>query len=532
MLTKRQNLIETIRGGSPDRLVNQYEAFSLLLDPIFMDNAGPGPGEPDASDGFGVWYSWPEGQPGAFPLHTPDRLVCHDVTRWREEVRMPRHRYSEAEWEPWVAAAEAVDRAEQFACAFVIPGLFEQCHHLMGVSEALMAFYEEPRAMAELIDYLVEWELLKAEAICDHLRPDALFHHDDWGSYDSTFLRPEMFDEFFLDAYKRVYGYWRSRGAELIVHHSDSYAATLVPSMIEMGVDIWQGAMLSNDLPGLIGRYGGQISLMGGLENARLDVVDWSREAIDAEVARVCGECGAHYFIPSLCAGNEESCVPPVYDEVTRATAAQLGELAAAVAAGKRKRAVALTEEALAAGHDPHAVLDDALVAAMDGIGERFSAGEAFMPEMLVAARAMAACAEVLAPHLAEAGAEPVGRAVIGTVRGDMHDIGKNLVRMMIESKGFEVADLGVDVAPEQFAAFVQEHPDTDLVCLSALLTTTMPAMADTIRALEEAGLRDCVKVMVGGAPVTQAFADEVGADAYTSDAGAAAACAVELVRG
>ena len=207
-------------------------------------------------------------------------------------------------------------------------------------------------------------------------------------------------------------------------------------------------------------------------------------------------------------------------------------DIYSAVLRGKRKEVAPLVQQALDEGLGAEEVLNEALVAAMSEIGERFSRNEAFVPEMLVAARAMSAGTEVLKPHLAEEGAEPVGKAVIGTVRGDMHDIGKNLVRMMIEGKGFEVTDLGVDVAPEQFVTFLQEHDDVDIVCCSALLTTTMPEIGATIRAIEEAGLRDKVKVMVGGAPVTQAFADEVGADAYTPDAGAAAVRAVELVRG
>ena len=209
-----------------------------------------------------------------------------------------------------------------------------------------------------------------------------------------------------------------------------------------------------------------------------------------------------------------------------------IDDISSAVLRGKRKEVAPLVQQALDEGLDPEAILNDGLVSAMTEIGERFSRNEAFVPEMLVAARAMSAGTEVLKPHLAEAGAEPVGRAVIGTVKGDMHDIGKNLVRMMIEGKGFEVTDLGVDVAPEQFVTFIQENDDVDIVCCSALLTTTMPEIGATIRAIEEAGLRDRVKVMIGGAPVTQAFADEVGADAWTPDAGAAAAKAVELVRG
>lgn len=320
MLTKRENLLQAIRGGQPDRFVNQYEPFAMLVEPIFFDNAGPaGPGEPDAPDGFGVTFAWPEGQPGCYPVHTPDKIVIKDIEHWRDYVSMPRYKYSDAEWEPWVAEAEQIDRTEQFACAYGLPGIFEECHHMMGVAEALMAFYENPDELHELIAFLTEWELHKAEEICAHLHPDALFHHDDWGSKDATFMSPEMFDEFFLEPYKQVYGYWKDHGVELIVHHSDSYAATLVPSMIEMGIDIWQGVMTSNDIPALIERYGGQISFMGGLENSRLDVADWSREAIDADVAAICNACGPKYFIPCLCAGGDESAFPEVYKETTKA---------------------------------------------------------------------------------------------------------------------------------------------------------------------------------------------------------------------
>ena len=205
-------------------------------------------------------------------------------------------------------------------------------------------------------------------------------------------------------------------------------------------------------------------------------------------------------------------------------------EISSAVQRGKRKEVAPLVQQAIDEGCSAEDILNQALIPAMDVIGEKFSQGEVFVPEMLVAARAMSAGTDVLKPYLVAEGTEPVGTAVIGTVKGDMHDIGKNLVRMMIESKGFEVEDLGVDVAPEQFVSFLQEHDDVDIVCCSSLLTTTMPEIKATIQAIEGAGLRDKVKVMIGGAPVTQAYADEVGADAYTEDAGEAAARAVELV--
>ena len=205
-------------------------------------------------------------------------------------------------------------------------------------------------------------------------------------------------------------------------------------------------------------------------------------------------------------------------------------DISSAVQRGKKKEVKPLVQQALDEGIDPNDILNQGLVPAMSIIGDKFSAGEVFVPEMLVAARAMAAGTELLQPFLTAAGAEPVGKAVIGTVKGDMHDIGKNLVRMMIESKGIEIVDLGVDVDPQQFIDFLNEHEDTDLVCLSSLLTTTMPEIKNTIDALAEAGLRDRVKIMIGGAPVTQEYADEVGADAYTEDAGAAAVKAYELI--
>ena len=170
------------------------------------------------------------------------------------------------------------------------------------------------------------------------------------------------------------------------------------------------------------------------------------------------------------------------------------------------------------------------MIAAMDEVGAKFKNGEIFVPEMLVAARAMKKGVEVLKPHLASGVAGAAGKVVIGTVAGDLHDIGKNLVAMMLESSGFEVIDLGVDVPKEKFIETVEANPDTKIVCCSALLTTTMPALKDTVTALNEAPFRSNIKVMVGGAPITQAFADEIGADAYTEDAASCAQRAKEIV--
>lgn len=198
------------------------------------------------------------------------------------------------------------------------------------------------------------------------------------------------------------------------------------------------------------------------------------------------------------------------------------------VTRGKAKLIAPAVQEALDEGCDPNAVLDT-MISAMDVVGENFKNGVIFVPEMLIAAKAMKKGVEVLKPHLASGAAGALGKVIIGTVAGDLHDIGKNLVAMMIESAGFEVIDLGVDVPKEKFLAAYEENPGVKIIACSALLTTTMPALKDTVAAINAAPWRKEVKVMVGGAPISQAFADEVGADAYTEDAASAAKRAKEL---
>lgn len=195
---------------------------------------------------------------------------------------------------------------------------------------------------------------------------------------------------------------------------------------------------------------------------------------------------------------------------------------------GKAKELTALVTEALAEGTPAKDILNNALIVGMGVVGEKFKKNEVFVPEVLIAARAMNTALGVLKPALAESGVEPVGTAVICTVKGDLHDIGKNLVKMMIEGTGLKVVDLGVDCSAEKVVEAIKEH-DANVVCLSALLTTTMMYQKDIIDAIVAAGLRDKVKIMVGGAPVTQEFASEIGADIYTPDAASAAECARAL---
>jgi len=206
-----------------------------------------------------------------------------------------------------------------------------------------------------------------------------------------------------------------------------------------------------------------------------------------------------------------------------------LQKLNEALIEGDWKAAAAVTHAAIAAGVDPLTIVTGHLVPAMDEVGRRFECEEYFVPEMLLSARAMKAAMEIVRPLLAATGAEPVGRVVIGTVKGDLHDIGKNLVAAMLEGGGFEVIDLGADVAPERFIEAASTR-NANLVALSALLTVTMPSMKTTIEAFQAAGLRDKVKIMVGGAPVTQQYANAIGADGYSDSAGGAVALARKLV--
>jgi len=206
-----------------------------------------------------------------------------------------------------------------------------------------------------------------------------------------------------------------------------------------------------------------------------------------------------------------------------------LGQLYDETLVGNGPAVLDLTNQGLASGLGPETLLYEALIPSLEEVGARFERGDFFVPEMLIAGKAMAGALEILRPLLAETGVATIGKIVMGTVKGDVHDIGKNLVNIMFEGAGFEVIDLGVQVAPEKFVDAIKEH-QPDIVGFSAFLTTTMPMFKANINALTKSGLRDQVIVMVGGAPVTQEYADVVGADGYAADASAAVVKAKELI--
>ncbi|MDR9756711.1 MAG: corrinoid protein [Thermoanaerobacterales bacterium] len=204
-------------------------------------------------------------------------------------------------------------------------------------------------------------------------------------------------------------------------------------------------------------------------------------------------------------------------------------DLAQSVIEGNVDKVKSLAQSLLDAGSNPLEIINKGLIAGMNVVGARFKAMEMFVPEVLMCAKAMSAGMEVVKPHIAEQEVQTSGKIIIGTVKNDLHDIGKNLVAMMLESSGFEVINLGIDLSPSQFVEAIKEHKP-DIVGLSALLTNTLPFMKDTIDAIEEAGLRDQVKVIIGGAPVTQEYADKIGADGYAPEAASAAELCKKLV--
>jgi hypothetical protein len=326
MLTKKQNLLETIRGGKPDRFVNQYEAFDcsrsaafgmIMANPVTAASAMPARGGAPVKDAWGVTRAWPANVPGAFPVHDKEHKVLQDITQWEKIVKAPKLDYPQSEWDKYKSQIEEVDKNETFVTIFGAPGIFEQIHYLMGMDDSLLAFYEEPEAMKELINYIIEWKLGYAKLLCDNFAPEVIFQHDDWGSHRSSFFSPDMFEEFFLESYKKWYGYYKERGVQLIVHHNDAYSANLVPFMIEMKMDIWQGCVTTNNVSELIKKYGGKISFMGDIDNGLVDRGDWTQELVAQHVRRACEANGKHYFIPCITQGGKGAVYGGVYEAIS-----------------------------------------------------------------------------------------------------------------------------------------------------------------------------------------------------------------------
>ena len=568
MMTAKENFLELLKpDGQPERQLRQYEALHMCLnDPANTYLRGNRKRGTVSVDRWGTTISFPEDAPGPMPVTGDGLAVCPDVTRWRETVHAPDLAAHCTEgWAACRRQARAACGEEKLLAGFMGTGIFEQCHFLMGFEDTLTNLYEHPQEMHELIEYILEYRLGYVKLLIDNLRPDVIFSHDDWGTKDALFMKPEMWREFFKEPYRRFYGYIRSRGV-IAIHHADSYLVPIVEDMAEIGIQVWQGVLPENDIPALQQKLHGRLVLMGGM-GAAIDRADAAPEEIYGYAMDTLRRCcpGGHY-IPSITYGLPGAVYPHVDEYIDRAiadynralhvprfdlpsvprrvravavrqaagTAVENGDvlarLAAALEKGQQKKVLALCREALEQGRTPQEILSGGLIRGMNDLGEAFSANRAFVPEMLMAARCMQAALGVLKPLMAGGSGEKLGRACIGTVRGDMHDIGKNLVKIMMEGSGIEVVDLGVDVSPEQFVETALAQ-DCGVIACSSLLTTTMQEMRDVVRLAKEKGIRDRVKIFVGGAPISQSFCDEIGADVYTEDAAAAARAAAAALR-
>ena len=575
MQTAKEIFLEMLKpDAQPERQLKQYEALHMCLyDPINIYLRGNRKRGFVSKDRWGTTISFPEDAPGAIPMNHGDLAVCGDITRWRETVHAPDLESNCKEgWEECRKKAREAAGDQQLVAAFMGTGIFEQCHFLMGFEPTLTNLYEHPDEMHELIEYITDYRLRYVKLLIDNLQPDVIFSHDDWGTKDALFMKPDMWREFFKEPYRRFYGYIRSRGC-IALHHADSYLVPIVDDMVELGIQVWQGTLPENDIPALQRHLKGRLVLMGGM-GAAIDRSDVSADEVLAYARRTLKACcpGGH-FIPCITYGVPGTVFPhvdplinqaideynaglhmpdfnlppvprrvlgnktentetekPVSDEPSGD--AILGRISAALCRGQQKKLLTLCNEALEQGISAQEILSEGLVKGMNKLGDDFSANRVFVPEMLIAARCMTAATAILKPHMIGDGGESatVGSAVIGTVRGDMHDIGKNLVKIMLEGSGIEVYDLGADVPAEKFIDAAIEH-NCDIIACSALLTTTMNEMRKVVALADEHGIRDKVKIFIGGAPISQSFCDEIGADVYTEDAGSAARAAVEVLK-
>ena len=322
MLTAKENLLETLKvDGKPDRLVKQYEGNVFFPpNPAAMYIRGNRhPGMEPMKDRFGTTILWPENQVAAMPHVTNDNKVISDITEWKDQLVMPdleANCSDPALWEPFIKQAEEIRAKGDLVMAFMPTGVFERLHFLMGFEDMLMNFLLEPEDMMDLCNAIGEYRYQYMKLIVDNIKPDVMLSHDDWGSKHSLFVSPDTWREFIKPQYVKTYGYMKERGI-IIMHHADSFMEPIVEDMVELGIDIWQGVMTTNNIPELIQKYGGQITFMGGIDSAKVDHPGWTREEIKKEVRKACETCGTKFFIPNTSQGMAVSTFEGVYEAVS-----------------------------------------------------------------------------------------------------------------------------------------------------------------------------------------------------------------------
>ena len=296
MSTPREIFLEMLKpDGRPERILDQYEALAMMTgDPINAYLRGNRVRGTTSVDKWGTTILFPADAPGPMPDTRDELKVLRDITHWRDYVHAPDLEANcSAGWEDVRAKAEAV-RGEKLVAGFMGTGIFEQCHFLMGFEDTLSNLYEHPDEMHELIDYITDYRLKYVQMLIDNLHPDVIFSHDDWGTKNALFMKPEMWREFYKEPYRRFYGYIREHGV-IAIHHGDAYLADIVEDMAELGIQCWQGVLPENNIPALQERLGGRMILMGGI-GAAIDRAD----ATEAEIIRAAKEAHSWEFIERL----------------------------------------------------------------------------------------------------------------------------------------------------------------------------------------------------------------------------------------
>lgn len=325
MGTGKEELLELLKEDCrPQRLIQQFEPFvQIMTDPINSFCRGNRQRGKTTYDKWGTCILFPEGAPGPMPHVTEENKVCPDVTEWKKYIKVPDLKANCSEgWEDVLLLKEEIHAQGKLAMAFMGTGIFEQCHYLMGFEDTLMNLLMEPEDMHELVDAIGEYRFQYAKLLVDQLHPDAILSHDDWGSKDSLFMRPETWSEYFKEHYKRIYGYMQDHGV-IVIHHSDSYCESIVEDMAEIGIDIWQGVLPTNDIPAIQKKLQGRMILMGGIDSV-IDRADSTEAEIRAEVRRACESYGpGGHFIPCLTYGGKDSGIYPntdviINDEIDR----------------------------------------------------------------------------------------------------------------------------------------------------------------------------------------------------------------------
>lgn len=315
MLTQKENLLELLKGkdGHPDRLVNGYKPYVFLNNDACNKFArGNRKKGMTTIDKWGTTIMFPEDAPGPMPHVTNENKVLPDVTEWRKYVKVPDIENGVVgNWDECLASAAEVDRSENLILGFMGTGIFEQCHYLMGFEDTLMNLLAEPDDMQELIAEIAEYRFKYAKLLVDNFKPDVIVSHDDWGSKESLFMKPETWRFYFKEHYRRIYSYMRENGV-IVMHHADSYCEPIVEDMAEIGIDIWQGALPSNNIPKIQEQLQGRMVLMGGIDSV-IDRADATEEEIRKEVRRACDTYAkGGGFIPSITYGTPGSIFPHV----------------------------------------------------------------------------------------------------------------------------------------------------------------------------------------------------------------------------